>query len=37
VIGLFIGPVMLAVAYKLFWRWVKQQPSLEPPQQQERL
>ncbi|BCQ30111.1 hypothetical protein NK8_83020 (plasmid) [Caballeronia sp. NK8] len=25
VIGLFIGSVMLAVAYKLFWRWVKQQ------------
>jgi predicted PurR-regulated permease PerM len=23
VIGLFIGPVMLAVGYELFWRWVK--------------
>ncbi|MFM0140317.1 AI-2E family transporter [Caballeronia grimmiae] len=29
VIGLFIGPVMLAVAYKLFWRWVKDQPHPE--------
>ena len=37
VIGLFIGPVMLAVAYKLFWGWVRQQPASEPPQQQERL
>lgn len=25
VIGLFIGPVMLAVGYQLFWRWVKDQ------------
>jgi predicted PurR-regulated permease PerM len=23
VIGLFIGPVMLAVGYQLFWRWVR--------------
>jgi predicted PurR-regulated permease PerM len=27
VIGLFIGPVMLAVGYQLFWRWVKDQPA----------
>ena len=27
VIGLFIGPVILAVAYQLFWRWVKEQPE----------
>lgn len=27
VIGLFIGPVMLAVGYKLFWRWVQDQPG----------
>jgi len=33
-IGLFIGPVMLAVAYELFWRWVKDQP--EPGQLQSR-
>jgi predicted PurR-regulated permease PerM len=26
VIGLFIGPVMLAVGYQLFWRWVRDQP-----------
>jgi predicted PurR-regulated permease PerM len=29
VIGLFIGPVMLAVGYELFWRWVKDQPQAE--------
>jgi predicted PurR-regulated permease PerM len=29
VIGLFIGPVMLAVGYQLFWRWVKDQPQPE--------
>ena len=29
VIGLFIGPVMLAVGYQLFWRWVKDQPKPE--------
>jgi predicted PurR-regulated permease PerM len=27
VIGLFIGPVMLAVGYQLFWRWVNDQPQ----------
>ena len=26
IIGLFIGPVLLAVGYKLFWQWVDQQP-----------
>lgn len=40
-IGLFIGPVMLAVAYQLFWQWIDDQPhievldellSVEPPQ-----
>ncbi|KAA1000958.1 AI-2E family transporter [Paraburkholderia panacisoli] len=29
VIGLFIGPVMLAVGYELFWRWVKDQAKPE--------
>jgi predicted PurR-regulated permease PerM len=29
VIGLFIGPVMLAVGYQLFWRWVRDQ---SPPE-----
>ncbi|OLL31866.1 AI-2E family transporter [Burkholderia sp. SRS-W-2-2016] len=32
VIGLFIGPVMLAVGYQLFWRWVKDQPESKPCQ-----
>jgi predicted PurR-regulated permease PerM len=27
VIGLFIGPVVLAVGYQLFWRWVDDQPQ----------
>jgi predicted PurR-regulated permease PerM len=26
IIGLFIGPVVLAVGYQLFWQWVKDQP-----------
>lgn len=30
VIGLFIGPVMLAVAYRLFWQWVEDQPPAQP-------
>ncbi len=32
VIGLFIGPVMLAVGYELFWRWVRDQPASLPDQ-----
>jgi len=36
VIGLFIGPVMLAVAYQLFWRWVKDQPEPVPYQKQKQ-
>jgi predicted PurR-regulated permease PerM len=27
IIGLFIGPVVLAVAYQLFWQWVDDQPE----------
>jgi predicted PurR-regulated permease PerM len=27
IIGLFIGPVVLAVSYQLFWQWVDQQPA----------
>jgi len=27
IIGLFIGPVILAVAYQLFWQWVDDQPE----------
>ena len=26
IIGLFIGPVMLAVGYQLFWQWINDQP-----------
>ncbi len=29
IIGLFIGPVMLAVAYQLFWQWINDQPAIE--------
>jgi len=36
VIGLFIGPVMLAVAYQLFWRWVKEQPDPAARVQEEQ-
>jgi predicted PurR-regulated permease PerM len=36
VIGLFIGPVMLAVGYKLFWRWVNDQPQPEQRQKQNQ-
>ncbi|MCY1542242.1 putative transport protein YdiK [compost metagenome] len=34
IIGLFIGPVLLAVGYKLFWRWVDNPPtgSMADPQ-----
>jgi predicted PurR-regulated permease PerM len=28
-LGLFIGPVLLAVGYNLFWQWVDDQP--QPP------
>ena len=27
IIGLFIGPVVLAVGYQLFWQWVDDQPQ----------
>ncbi|MNJ26672.1 putative inner membrane protein [compost metagenome] len=41
-IGLFIGPVALAVAYQLFWQWVEDQPQIDvldeqPPDEQPRL
>jgi len=32
ILGLFIGPVVLAVGYQLFWQWVR-----EPPVVEERL
>lgn len=31
VIGLFIGPVVLAVGYQLFWQWVRDQPGSGGP------
>ena len=33
IIGLFIGPVVLAVGYQLFWQWVRDRPPEEggPP------
>jgi predicted PurR-regulated permease PerM len=30
VIGLFIGPVILAVGYQLFWQWVREKNPPEP-------
>ena len=30
IIGLFIGPVILAVTYNLFWQWVAQQVPETP-------
>ena len=36
VIGLFIGPVMLAVGYQLFWRWVKDQSQPERAQEKQQ-
>jgi predicted PurR-regulated permease PerM len=36
VIGLFIGPVMLAVGYELFWRWVKDQAKPEQLKEEQR-
>nr|WP_298171127.1 AI-2E family transporter [uncultured Pseudomonas sp.] len=32
IIGLFIGPVMLAVGYQLFWQWVTDAPEAETEQ-----
>lgn len=31
IIGLFIGPVVLAVGYVLFWQWVEDQPAEAQP------
>lgn len=36
VIGLFIGPVILAVGYQLFWQWVGDQPpATDTPSEQD--
>jgi predicted PurR-regulated permease PerM len=29
IIGLFIGPVTLAVGYQLFWQWVEDSPAVD--------
>jgi predicted PurR-regulated permease PerM len=31
IVGLFIGPVLLAVGYLLFWQWVDDAPSVDAP------
>jgi predicted PurR-regulated permease PerM len=31
IIGLFIGPVTLAVGYQLFWQWVEDSPAVDVP------
>jgi predicted PurR-regulated permease PerM len=31
IIGLFIGPVVLAVGYQLFWQWVQDRPDTDSP------
>ena len=37
IIGLFIGPVILAVAYQVFWQWVKDQPPAPGLEEQRPL
>ena len=32
IIGLFIGPVVLAVGYQVFWQWIDDQPAATPAQ-----
>jgi predicted PurR-regulated permease PerM len=34
ILGLFIGPVILAIGYELFWQWVGDQPG-EPARADE--
>ncbi len=36
IIGLFIGPVILAVGYQLFWQWVRDQPAAQEPGDQKQ-
>ncbi|MNG15887.1 putative inner membrane protein [compost metagenome] len=31
ILGLFIGPVVLAVGYQLFWQWVQDRPPADVP------
>ncbi|MFM0008169.1 AI-2E family transporter [Paraburkholderia dipogonis] len=37
VIGLFIGPVALAVGYQLFWQWVEDQPQNAAPGDEKQI
>jgi predicted PurR-regulated permease PerM len=37
IIGLFIGPVILAVAYQLFWQWVDDQPESAEASSQDQV
>lgn len=37
VIGLFIGPVVLAVGYQLFWQWVEDQPQSDEGGDQKQI
>lgn len=36
ILGLFIGPVMLAIGYELFWQWVDDQPKETEPASPEK-
>jgi predicted PurR-regulated permease PerM len=31
IVGLFIGPVILGIAYQLFWAWVRETPAPVEP------
>jgi predicted PurR-regulated permease PerM len=37
IIGLFIGPVVLAVGYQLFWQWVDDQAQGNAPEDQKQI
>lgn len=36
IVGLFIGPVILAIGYELFWQWVRDQPQAIAPEEEEQ-
>jgi predicted PurR-regulated permease PerM len=37
IIGLFIGPVILAIGYELFWEWVRDRPEVVEPVNQAQI
>ena len=37
IVGLFIGPVILAVGYQMFWQWVDDQPDVSAPDEQKQV